>query len=316
MKKAWLYKFFEGTASLEEEKAIREWLDASAEHRQILLKERKLFDAMLLWGADVKTPGQDVRHESLKSRSSLRTELLKVAAVVLLTLGLNALYHSVFDQEEPIAMQTVTVPAGQRVNIKLPDGSNVWLNARTTLRFPFAFRSGRRQVELDGEAYFDIVKDKKHPFMVETSKAKVEVYGTQFNVDAYADRDEFETTLMSGSVQVVSAANPLDVQTLAPGSKAYLEEGRLKVAPVEDYNPYRWKEGLICFRNETFRNIMKDFEKYYGMSIHVENKQVLKYFYTGKFRQADGIDYALRVLQKDIRFTYHRDDENHTLFIK
>lgn len=73
MKKAWLYKFFEGTASLEEEKAIREWLDASAEHRQILLKERKLFDAMLLWGADVKTPGQDVRNESLKSRSSLRT---------------------------------------------------------------------------------------------------------------------------------------------------------------------------------------------------------------------------------------------------
>lgn len=316
MERAWLYKFFEGTASLEEEKAIREWLAASPEHEEILLKERKLFDAMLLWGEDAETSGQDVRKESLKGRSSLRTELLKVAAVVLLTLGLNTLYHHVFDREEPVAMQTVTVPAGQRVNIKLPDGSNVWLNARTTLRFPFAFRSGRREVELDGEAYFDIVKDKKHPFIVETSKAKVEVYGTQFNVDAYTDRDEFEATLMSGSVKVISAANPLDMQLLAPDSKAYLEKGRLKVAPVDDYNPYRWKEGLICFRNETFRNIMKDFEKYYGMRIHVENKQVLKYFYTGKFRQADGIDYALRVLQKDIRFTYHRDDENHMLFIK
>lgn len=316
MDKEELYKFFEGNASLEEEKAVREWLEASPGNRRILLKERKLFDAMLLWGEDAKTPAQEVGWKRVKSRSSLRTELLKVAAVVLLTLGLNTVYHHLFDREEPVAMQTVTVPAGQRVNIKLPDGSNVWLNARTTLRFPFAFRSGRRKVELDGEAYFDVVKDKKHPFIVETSKAKVEVYGTQFNVDAYADRDEFETTLMSGSVKVISAANPLDMQTLAPDSKAYLEEGRLKVAPVDDYNPYRWKEGLICFRNETFRNIMKDFEKYYGMSIHVENKQVLKYFYTGKFRQADGIDYALRVLQKDIRFTYHRDDENHILFIK
>ena len=213
-------------------------------------------------------------------------------------------------------MQTITVPAGQRVNIMLPDGSNVWLNARTTLRYPFAFRSDRREVELDGEAYFDVAKDKKHPFIVETSKAKVEVQGTQFNVDAYADRDEFETTLMSGRVKVTSRANPLDRQTLAPDSKVYLEKGRLKVAPVDDYNPYRWKEGLICFRNETFRNIMKDFEKYYGITIHVENEQVLRYFYTGKFRQSDGVDYALRVLQKDILFSYHRDDENHIIFIK
>lgn len=74
------------------------------------------------------------------------------------------------------------------------------------------------------------------------------------------------------------------------------KDGRLKVIPVDDYNPYRWKEGLICFRNESFLSIMSDLEKYFGVSIVVENKNVLKYYFTGKFRQADGIDYALRVL--------------------
>lgn len=316
MNKEWLYKFFEGTASLEEEQAIRKWLDASTENGRMLLKERKLFDAMMMNVEETDCQLQDSPVKKEKSRSSLRTELVKIVAVVVLTLGLNAFYHILFDREGPVAMQTITVPAGQRVNIMLPDGSNVWLNARTTLRYPFAFTPDARKVELDGEAYFDVTKDRKHPFIVETSKAKIEVKGTQFNVDAYADREEFETTLMSGSVRVTSAANPLDIQTLAPDSKAYLENGRLKVVPVDDYNPYRWKEGLICFRNETFRNIMKDFEKYYGITIHVENKQVLKYFYTGKFRQADGIDYALRVLQKDILFQYRRDDENHIIFIK
>ncbi len=316
MDKEWLYKFFEGIASGEQEQAIKQWLDDSPDNRRTLLKERKLFDAMLLWGGEANLPDQDAQVKKTVSRSSLRTELLKMAAVVLLTLGLSGLYHHVFDKEEPIAMQTVVVPAGQRVNIMLPDGTNVWLNARTTLRYPFAFRSDRREVQLDGEAYFDVAKDKKHPFIVETSKANVEVYGTQFNVEAYADRDEFETTLMAGSVKVTSLANPLDRQMLAPDSKVYLEEGRLKVAPVDDYNPYRWKEGLICFRNETFLNIMKDFEKYYGIAVHVENKEVLKYFYTGKFRQSDGIDYALRVLQKDILFNYHRDDEKHIIFIR
>ena len=108
-----------------------------------------------------------------------------------------------------------------------------------------------------------------------------------------------------------------DTLMLKPDSKACLQkDGRLKVIPVDDYNPYRWKEGLICFRNESFLSIMNDLEKYFGVSIVVENKNVLKYYFTGKFRQADGIDYALRVLQRDIRFKYERDDENQIIYIR
>lgn len=318
MDKNTLYRFFEGVASFEEEEAVKHWLEASPDNQKALLKERKVFDATLLLGdeAHVRKETSRKRQTSVVRQGFLKKELLKIAAVVALTLGGNYLFRQLTTEEEPVAMQTITVPAGQRVNIMLPDGSNVWLNARTTIQYPFVFKGEKREVKLDGEAYFDVAQDKEKPFVVQTEKAVVEVYGTQFDVEAYSDRDEFETTLMSGIVKVVSAINSLDRLTLTPDSKAYLEGGKLKVVPVDDYNPYRWKEGLICFRNETFQHIMKDFEKYYGVNIHVENKQVLKYFYTGKFRQSDGIDYALRVLQKDIRFTYQRDDDNHIIYVR
>ena len=216
-----------------------------------------------------------------------------------------------------LAMQTITVPAGQRVNLDLPDGSNVWLNAGTKMQYPVSFMTGKRDVILDVEAYFEVVHNEKTPFVVHTNTLDIEVLGTKFNVEGYSDKDDFEVTLMEGSVRVASRIGLGDTLMLKPDSKACLQkDGRLKVIPVDDYNPYRWKEGLICFRNESFLSIMSDLEKYFGVSIVVENKNVLKYYFTGKFRQADGIDYALRVLQRDIRFKYERDDENQIIYIR
>lgn len=314
MDKKTLYKFFEGTASFEEEKAVRQWLEESADNRHAFFKERKLFDAMLLLGDENKIK---TRKKSLQIHlSSLRTELMKIAAVVGITLAGSYFYFQQLHEKELMAMQTISVPAGQRINITLNDGTNIWLNARTSLTYPMKFSKKNRQVILDGEAYFEVARDETRPFIVQTDKYNVEVLGTKFDVDAYSETGEFETTLMSGSVRVASATDPKQQLMLKPDSKAYLQEGKLLVASVDDYNPYRWKEGLICFRNETFASIMKDFEKYYGLNIHVRNKEVGKFFYTGKFRQTDGIDYALRVLQKDIKFTYQRDDENQAIYIE
>lgn len=313
MNKETLYRFFEGTASLEEEKQLRTWMETSSENERAFIKERKLFDAILLLGEYNKT---DKKKALLSRLSSLRTELIKIAAVIAVTLGIGYLYEQQTTAAELVAMQTIYVPAGQRINITLPDGTNVWLNARTTMQYPVTFNSDKRKVILEGEAYFDVASNKKVPFLVHTDLCDVEVTGTKFNVEAYADKNEFETTLMEGQVKVASNTSTSEVITLVPDSKAYLKDGKLKVVPVDDYNPYRWKDGLICFKNESFASIMKEFEKYYGISIHVNNRKVQKYFYTGKFRQTDGIDYALRVLQKDIRFGYQRDDENHLIFIE
>ena len=314
MNKDILYKFFEGNASFEEEAAVKQWMEESAENRLAFLKERKLFDPMLLLGNEEIIKNGKKRFSI--NLSSLRTELIKIAAVVAITLGGSYFYYQSSLEKELMAMQTITVPAGQRINITLVDGTNVWLNARTSLSYPVKFGKNNRQVVLDGEAYFDVTKDKSKPFIVQTDNYNVEVLGTQFDVNAYSETGEFETTLMSGSVKVASASDSTQKITLKPNNKVFLQDGKLHVTAVDDYNPYRWKEGLICFKNETFTSIMKDFEKYYGLTIQVKNKNVFKYVYTGKFRQTDGIDYALRVLQKDIKFTYQRDDENQIIYIE
>ena len=314
MNKDILYKFFEGTASLEEEKDVKRWMEASAENQRAFFKERKLFDSMLLLGDENRIRSGKKRFSI--NLSSLRTELIKIAAVVAITLGGSFLYFQSLQEREQMAMQTISVPAGQRINITLPDGTTVWLNARTSLTYPTKFSKKNRQVVLDGEAYFDVARDEKKPFTVQTDKYNVEVLGTKFDVDAYSETGEFETTLMKGSVRVASVDDPEQNLVLKPDNKVSLRDGKLHVTPVEDYNPYRWKEGLICFRNESFMSIMKDFEKYYGLAIHVKNQEVMKYVYTGKFRQTDGVDYALRVLQKDIKFTYHRDDENQIIYVE
>ena len=132
-----LYKFFEGAASYEEEVRIRQWMEHSPENRRKFLKERKIFDSMLLLG-DEKTIEEKMRHKSW-SLSSLGTELIKIAAAVAVTLGLSLLYQFVSDKNGVVPMQSIYVPTGQRVNITLSDGTNVWLNARTKIVYPAVF---------------------------------------------------------------------------------------------------------------------------------------------------------------------------------
>ncbi|MDY5237085.1 FecR family protein [Bacteroides helcogenes] len=309
MDKEILYRFFEGNASLEEGEQIWAWVEESPQNEKEFFKERKLFDAMILLTRKKK----GMLHIQW---NSVKNELLKIAGVVLLTLSVSYLYQQYELSTETPAMQTIYVPAGQRMNITLPDGTNVWLNARTTIQYPLAFNRKSRQVKLDGQAYFDVTKNPEKPFIVRTRKYDVEVVGTKFDVEAYSDKNQFETALMQGSVKLVSVENPKETLMLEPDCKAVLENGELKVKPLDNYNVYRWKEGLLCFTNETFDVIVRDFEKYFEVKIEVSNKEVSKYYYTGKFRQADGIDYALRVLQRDIRFTYTRDDENRIIYIK
>lgn len=314
MNKELLYKFFEGTASIEQGIEIKAWMEASPDNKRTFYKERKMFDAILL------NSGQSVATQPRRASSPFKrlitAQWFKVAAVVALTLLTSYLYEDYRASSAMGEMNIVSVPAGQRANIILPDGTDVWLNARTTLKYPSAFGRRQRTVILNGEAYFDVVKDKKKPFVVQTKLYNVEVLGTRFNVNAYGGEEGFETALMQGHVKVTSAAQPTLSIDLSPEQKVYLKDGKLHRTAIIDHGPYRWKEGLICFKDATFSNMMKNFEKYYGIKIEIHNKNVLKYYFTGKFRQSDGIDYALRVLQNDIRFTFEKDNEKQIIYIR
>ncbi|WP_278625998.1 FecR family protein [Parabacteroides gordonii] len=312
MEKELLHKFFAGTATLEEKEAIMHWMESDPDNKQFLLKERKLYNAVLLHGEDKQVQQQAGRQQYFLRRGVAR--FLRVAAMIVVAFGLGYFWQSE-KTERPIAMQTISVPAGQCVNVTLPDGSNIWLNAQTTIQYPVSFNKENRQVKLDGEAYFDVAKDSKRPFIVNTKECSVEVLGTKFNIDAYSSRDKFETVLMEGSVKVSMLDDPTQAVSLKPNNKVYRSNGKLLTQKVSNYERYRWKEGLICFVDEPFKVVMEDFEKFYGLTIVVNNQKVTQYLYTGKFKQTDGVDYALSLLQKNIHFTYQRDRENHIVYI-
>lgn len=286
-------------------------MEASPANYKLFLEERKLFDSVILLADE-----DQILSSSQKSRFIDRywiKEAMKVAAVIAITLIGAYTYNKSYPEDELLAMQKITVPAGQRISLELSDGTTIWLNSRSTIQYPASFIGKSRTIKLDGEAYFEVAHNAEKPFIVETTKGKVEVLGTKFNLEAYDDNKTFVTSLMEGSVKVTSGENELLIK---PDEMAILEHGKLKSIPIEDYNAYRWKEGLICFKDETFSNIMSKFEKCYGVTIKIENKKVSDSRYSGKFRQSDGISYALRVLQKDVKFTFERNEDNQIIYIK
>lgn len=322
MEREQLYNFFEGTASVEEGIKIKAWVESSAENEQTFYNERKMFNALLLHSnvlrdsalADNKEGNTTSKPKTIR-RNILKIEWLKMVGVVILTLSISYFYQQYKESLYAQSMSIISVPAGQRTNITLPDGSNVWLNARTTMQYANSFNSKERVVILKGEAYFDVAKDEKRPFIVQTEKYNVEVLGTQFNVSAYPGKEDFETALMQGSVKINTQINPNKSIRLVPNQKAILKNGKLEITKLDDYDSYRWKEGLLCFKDESFLDMMECFEKYYGVKIIINNKEALKYYYTGKFRQADGIDYALNILQKDINIKYKKTNDGSIIHI-
>ena len=285
MEKETLYKFFDGKASREEKESVRIWLESSPENEQELFKEREFFDAMILSGS-TKVAGMEK-----KSRPFYRTVLLeaiKIAAVFAITVASGTYFYKSEICKIGEAMNTITVPAGQRANLTLPDGTNVWLNARSEMRYPAVFTGNKREITLDGEAYFEVTHNEDKPFVVQTNKCNVEVLGTKFNVEAYSDSEDFCTSLIEGSVRVSDKGN----------------------------DPFRWKEGLICFKDMNFKELMSRVEKCYGIHVIIENPKLTDYICSGKFRISDGIDKALHILQKDAKYTFERNKDESVIYIK
>ena len=314
MDKDLLYRFFEGRASVDEMRTVKEWAEASEENNILLRRERKFFDAMILVEPLKKV---DLDSGFRWGKRYLIREFMKVASIVLITVSITfGLFSIGNDDKDEIAMQTITVPAGQRVNLELPDGSNVWLNAGTVMQYPASFMKNKREITLDGEAYFEVAHNKKSPFIVHTHAMDVEVLGTEFNVEAYKRRKVFETSLIQGKVRIKSPSDEKTFLVLSPNYKTSLKDNKLVVSKIEDYNVYRWREGLYCFKNKPFIEILENLERYYELRIVLEKQSIAKIVLTGKFRISDGLDYALRVLQQDVAFTYYRNEENDMIYIK
>lgn len=311
-----LRKYIQGDATDAEKAQVLAWLDAHPDHVREYMALRKLY-AIEVWHAEEASKtlmgGGKIRINNRLHLSRLLFSFSKIAAIVLLTFGLTYYYIS-HTEEEVVAYQTLTVPAGQRAELTLADGTHVWLNAKSTLRFPQRFDPQYRRVELEGEGYFEVHPDAQHPFVVNVNDFNVQVLGTEFNVRAY-DKKSFEAALLTGSILITSSRMKGNVK-LAPNETATLKGGKVELGKITDLDYYRWREGLLCFDNETIGELFEKFERYYDIQILVHRTDLLAHRYTGKFRIQDGVEHALRVLQLKHRFVYTKDDDLNEIVIK
>ncbi|MBS1322431.1 MAG: FecR family protein, partial [Parabacteroides sp.] len=294
MDKEILQRYVEGNVSPEEIIAVVDWLDADESHVREFMALHKLNDISLLNQPDSKVDVQK-KKKTITFRQ-IGYELAKIAAILILFWGGTKLYETTSVKENVIAYQTLYVPAGQRAELILPDSTHVWLNARSKLVYPISFGKDIRQVELNGEAYFDVIHNEKQPFVVKTPQMDIQVLGTEFNVTAYSSSSDFEVALLRGCIELSSPRLSSNYR-MKEKEHIRLQNNKLISKDISDYDYFRWKEGLICFNNESVATIIEKLKLYYDIDIEVYNQKFINSRYTGKFRTKDGIEQVLRVLQ-------------------
>ena len=195
-----------------------------------------------------------------------------------------------------VLYNTIATPRGGQYQVVLPDGTKVWLNAASSLRFPSTFSGKERIVELTGEGYFEVAKNAAMPFQVKTGEMQVEVLGTHFNVKAYSDEESLNTTLLEGSVKVVSKAKAGVL--LKPGQQATLKdkETAFGLSDVDVNHEVAWKDGLFDFDNDNIHDIMRQLSRWYDVEVSYAG-QKLQNHYTGSIRREVKISKVLEMLE-------------------
>lgn len=168
---------------------------------------------------------------------------------------------------ELMAYNAITIPRGGEYQLLiLPDGSKVWVNSASSLRYPTAFTGNERKVELTGEAYFEVVHNPAKPFRVVSKSQTVEVLGTHFNISGYDDEPAIKTTLLEGKVKVTATSNNL-VKFLIPGQQAALNTNSFTVNLVDTEEAVAWKNGQFMFDNDNIQYIMRTISRWYNVDI-------------------------------------------------
>lgn len=199
-----------------------------------------------------------------------------------------------------IAYNTVSTPKGRQFKVVLPDGTSVWLNAASSIRYPTVFASNERKVDVTGEVYFEIAKNERSPFRVNVNnKAGIEVLGTDFNVNAYDNEESISTTLITGSVKVqAGAVHPV---ILKPGQQAQLFAAQPGLKLVEDPDIEKviaWKNGAFNFEGMSLKDAMRQLERWYDIEVIYENNKVPDKRLAGEMTRDVPLDGLLKNLGK------------------
>jgi len=289
-----LAKFVAGESSAEENLQVKNWSETSDKNKQILDEAFKIYKHQEFQQVDF-----DVKSAKLKLIESINKEgkqvqmptsninWWRVAASVLIVVGLSLTGYFVLQQTKKEVWIQRTTQEGEMMEITLPDGSLVHLNAGSSLSYIEDFEGASRKVKLNGEAFFEVERDTLKPFTVETAPLTTTVLGTSFNIRSYKPDSSATVSVISGKVKVDLSENQLS-QTLylSPNNQAKWKSNSvtLTVQEVEASDLIAWKEGIIKFKDRPFREAAKELERWFGVKIQFENNKIESCLITAEFK--------------------------------
>lgn len=205
------------------------------------------------------------------------------------------------------AFHTLEIPVAADYRLRLSDGTIVYLNSESKLKYPEVFGGEERKVYLEGEGYFEVAKDAEHPFRVMVNDMEVEVLGTHFNVNAYPEQKGIATTLAEGKVRVRDRGREV---VLTPGQQAIATSGQLEVREVDVQEYLSWKDGLFIFRRMPLAEIMVQVYRWYGIKSVFSDEELRELTFSGVINKNLSAEDLFRVIGKvvDVRFTMEEDD--------
>ena len=284
-----IVKYIRNECSSDEKHTVEKWINSSAENRQTFLDLKSEWkyledsspeiipDKEEMWNAITR------RLESSYNSFSgvnLRRRLVAVAAIaaavaLFLSIGGTLLYQHFFTtQTFKTSITEVRCPNGQKAQVFLPDGTSVWLNSGTSLKYDgVSFNQKERRVELDGEAFFEVTKNPMKKFTVNTSGINVQVLGTSFNVSAYDDEPSVKVSLLKGSVSLSVQHSGKSLGQLSPNQMAIVDRKSMEsnIVPDDAALTSLWIQNTLRIYDEDILSVSKKLERWYGVNIHIQN---------------------------------------------
>ncbi|MBO9586610.1 MAG: FecR domain-containing protein [Flavobacterium sp.] len=256
--------FLEGKYSPKGQEMWNKWYDRTDD----------FFDNMEMVQSDRSKLKKELRQiKNTNKVIALHYKNWAVAASLVFLIGLSVFFYQTSNAVES---KQFAVKLGEHAHIKLSDGTQIWLNAGSVLKYPIAFKGGTREVYLSGEAFFDVAKDKKHPFIIHTNKMDTKVLGTSFNVQAYPDQTTQEVSVATGRVNVKSTVTEENVY-VTPGQKAVFKSQDNKLQAFKDIpvnNISLWRKNIMVFEETPLPEVVATINRNYNVSIEVKNKNL------------------------------------------
>lgn len=302
-----------GTITPGENQLLETWIAEKLENQRYFTEQNRLWDLFSLHqkmqAIDERKAYQNISKQLFRSKkTSLFTYIQRIAAILLVpVLIVSVLYHApVKDtpKQTDTVYNTAETPLGMRSSLTLPDGTKVWLNAGSKLSYPVLFSNNFREVRLQGEAYFEVKKDKKWPFIVHSGNMNIVVSGTTFNCNAYAENDQIQTVLVEGQVTIMNESATV-TKELQPNEMAIFTKSNQQISKTKtDLQKYiAWKSGKLMFRDDKMNLVVEKLERWYNVEFQIKDKEIADYIYTATFID-ESLDQVLKMLSLSAPIRY------------